>query len=81
MTARWLVPAIGRGHLRWVASRAGAVPVDAVGQLWATVPDDPEVRAAERAGGAPLDACPDSPAVRAVGAIAERLLEGEAQPG
>jgi MinD-like ATPase involved in chromosome partitioning or flagellar assembly len=38
------------------------------------VPDDPAVVAAERTGLAPLDAAPDAPAVRALVALAERLL-------
>ena len=38
------------------------------------VPDDPAIVAAERTGLAPLDAAPDAPAVRALVALAERLL-------
>jgi len=40
------------------------------------VPDDPAIVAAERAGAAPLDAAPTAPAVRALVALAERLLDG-----
>lgn len=37
------------------------------------VPEDPEVTRADRQGVAPIDAAPGSPAVRAVGELAERL--------
>ncbi|MGH3666357.1 MAG: hypothetical protein ACRDU8_09785 [Egibacteraceae bacterium] len=40
------------------------------------VPEDPQVIEADRAGQAPLDRAPHSPAVRALVAIAERLLTG-----
>lgn len=39
------------------------------------VPDDPAVVEAERRGAAPLDAAPDAPAVRALVALAESLLD------
>lgn len=39
------------------------------------VPDDLAIEAAEREGLAPLDAAPDSPAVRALVALADRLAE------
>lgn len=39
------------------------------------LPDDPAIVAAERAGVAPLDAAPDAPAVRALIALAQRLLK------
>ena len=38
------------------------------------VPDEPAIVAAERRGEAPLDAAPDSPGVRALVALADRLL-------
>ncbi|MBA3311349.1 MAG: AAA family ATPase [Nocardioidaceae bacterium] len=38
------------------------------------VPDDPAIGEAERRGVAPLDAAPDSPAVRALTSLAEELL-------
>ncbi len=37
------------------------------------VPDEPAIVAAERRGEAPLDAAPDSPGVRALVALADRL--------
>ena len=44
--------------------------------VFATVPLDPELAAAERAGVAPLDHAPGSPAVRAIEALADRLARG-----
>jgi CO dehydrogenase maturation factor len=41
----------------------------------AAVPADPAVSEAERLGLAPIDAAPEAPAVRAVAALAERLVE------
>ena len=41
----------------------------------AAVPADPAVSEAERLGVAPIDAAPEAPAVRAVAALAERLVE------
>ncbi len=38
------------------------------------MPDDPQVRAADREGVSPLDAVPDAPAVRALVALGESLL-------
>lgn len=40
-----------------------------------TVPDDPAIAAADRAGVAPLDFSPDAPAVLALVALGESLLE------
>ncbi|HWG72917.1 MAG TPA: hypothetical protein VG184_02550 [Acidimicrobiales bacterium] len=40
-----------------------------------SVPDDPAIVAADRAGVAPLDASPDAPAVRVLVGLGERLLE------
>lgn len=48
-------------------------------EVWA-VPEDPAVTAAEQAGRAVLDSDPDSPAVGALLALAERILGGEGQP-
>lgn len=42
------------------------------------VPHDPAVADAERRGRAPLDDCPDSPAVAAIGALATTLIDQEA---
>ena len=44
------------------------------GPVFATVPIDEEVRVAERSGLAPIDAVPDSSAVRAIEDLADRLF-------
>jgi CO dehydrogenase maturation factor len=50
---------------------------DALGDVeLVSVPEDPEVRAADRGGVSPLDAAPDAPAVRALLALGEQLLAG-----
>jgi hypothetical protein len=41
------------------------------------VPFDPEVAEAERQGLSPLDVCPDSPAIRAIGEVAELFVTQE----
>ena len=43
-------------------------------QLVGEVPFDSELAAAERRGGAPIDVAPDSPAVRAISALASTLV-------
>lgn len=40
-----------------------------------TVPEDPAIAAADRAGVAPLDSSPEAPAVRALVGLGERLIE------
>lgn len=42
-------------------------------ELLALLPDDPEVRRADREGVCPIDASPDAPAVRALAELAGRL--------
>ncbi|MGI9076796.1 MAG: hypothetical protein ACR2G6_05610 [Gemmatimonadaceae bacterium] len=44
------------------------------GSAVTVVPDDPAVRSADAGGNAPFDAAPESPAVRAVRALAESLV-------
>ncbi len=53
-----------------IARLRDAVP----GHEIVVVPDDPQVRAADREGVSPLDAVPDAPAVRALVALGESLL-------
>lgn len=43
-------------------------------ELVAVLPEDPAVRAADRAGACPLDHAPDSPAVAALDELASRLV-------
>jgi CO dehydrogenase maturation factor len=54
-----------------LAAIEAAVPLPLLG--W--IPFDPGLAGAERQGRAPIDALPTSPAVRAVGELATRLLE------
>lgn len=69
------------GRLIVVANRVrGEEDLDVIrsafpSQETVTVPDDPAIPAADRAGVAPLDASPDAPAVRALVDLGERLLE------
>lgn len=77
MTARRLLPLVGSVPVTIVANRFGDEP-DHPGLTGAVrVPFDPEVAEAERQGLAPLDSCPESPAVAAVSRLAD-LLSGQA---
>jgi CO dehydrogenase maturation factor len=71
---RWLLPdraaLIVTGHDDGSPAHEGLTP-------HVRVPHDPAVAAAERAGRAPLDACPDSPVIAAVTEIADLLLSGK----
>lgn len=81
LTARRLLPMVADVDALIVASQYGDEPDhEDLPPPWGRVPFDPEVRQAERRGRAPLDACPDAPAVRAVGDLVDRLLD-PAAPG
>jgi CO dehydrogenase maturation factor len=71
---RWLVPDVPAlvvtGHDDGSPPHEGLFP-------HVRVPHDPAVAAAERAGLAPMDACPDSPVISAVREIADLLLSGK----
>lgn len=43
---------------------------------YVVVPDDAAIRRADRDGVAPIDSAPDSPAVKAIGELAEMLARG-----
>ncbi|HUR17871.1 MAG TPA: hypothetical protein VMZ51_02905 [Acidimicrobiales bacterium] len=68
------------GRVIVVASRIrDNTDLEMVGKLFAgyevvPIPDDPAIVAADRAGVAPLDTAPDSPAVRALCELARGLL-------
>ncbi|HEX2117713.1 MAG TPA: AAA family ATPase, partial [Acidimicrobiales bacterium] len=80
MTARRLLPMVGERRLTIVANRFRDEP-DHPGLTPAIrIPFDPDLTQAEREGRSPFDACPDSPAVQAIGRLAELLLEQSAQP-
>jgi CO dehydrogenase maturation factor len=78
MTARRLLPMVGDRRLTVVYNRFRdeadhpGLPPDV------RIPFDPDVTQAEREGRAPVDARPDSPAIRAVGRLADLLVSGGA---
>jgi CO dehydrogenase maturation factor len=79
MTARRLLPMVADANPIIVASQyhdepdhPGLAPV-------ARIPFDPEVAEAERRGLSPLDACPDAPAMQAIAALTESLLDSRAR--
>lgn len=75
MTARRLLPLVADVPAIIVANRFTDEP-DHPGLFpLVRVPFDPAVAAAERQGVAPLDACPDSPAIEAIDHLADLLLE------
>lgn len=78
MTARRLLPMVGDDRSTIVvANRFGAEP-DHPGLLpLVRIPFDPDVAEAERRGLSPLGACPDSPAIAAIGRLADRFLAQE----
>ncbi len=74
MTARRLLPMVGDRRMTIVANRFRDEP-DHPGLLPAIrVPNDPGLTQAEREGRSPFEACPDSPAVEAIGRLADLLL-------
>lgn len=77
MTARRLRPIVDDVDVSMVANQV-ADGQDPPGVTPAfRIPFDPEAAAAERRGLAPLDACPDSPAVAAIGRLADALTRQE----
>lgn len=77
LTARRLLPMVGERDTIVVGNRFGDEP-DHAGLVPAVrVPFDPCVVHAEREGRAPMDACPTSPAIRAVGALGDAVLSRE----
>jgi CO dehydrogenase maturation factor len=80
MTARRLLPMVGEGRTTTVvANRFRDEPDHAGLAPQVRIPFDPDVAEAERQGLSPLDACPDSPAVRAIEAVAELFTAQTAQ--
>jgi CO dehydrogenase maturation factor len=77
MTARRLLPLVGDVPVTVVTNRFRDEPdhPGLAGEV--RVPFDPEVAEAHRQGLAPVDACPESPAVAAVARLAD-LLSGQA---
>ena len=77
MTARRLLPMLEERRLTVVSNRFRAEP-DHPGLAAAIrIPFDPELAEAERQGLAPLDACPDSPAIAALSRLASLFVNQE----
>ena len=78
MTARRLLPMVGEGrNTIVVANRFGGEPDHPGLPPLVRIPFDPDLAEAERRGLSPLDACPDSPAIAAIGRLADRFLAQE----
>ncbi len=77
LTARRLLPMVGERDTIVVANRVGDEPHHPGLAPRVRVPFDPCVVHAERQGRAPMDACPTSPAMRAVGTLGDVLLTKE----
>ncbi|MHB1533328.1 MAG: nucleotide-binding protein [Acidimicrobiales bacterium] len=74
MTARRLLTLVGPRPFEVISNRFRDEPDHPGLDPRARIPFDPDVVEAERRGLAPLDACPDAPAVTAVRQLAERHL-------
>ncbi len=77
LTARRLQPLIGDVPTTVIANKFREEPDHPGLHPALRIPFDPEVAEAERLGVAPLDYCPDSPAIRAIDELAERFLAQE----
>jgi MinD-like ATPase involved in chromosome partitioning or flagellar assembly len=74
MTARRLLPMVEGRRLTVVGNRFRDEPDHPGLEPAVRVPFDPDLTQAEREGLSPIDACPDSPAVAAIGRLADLLL-------
>jgi CO dehydrogenase maturation factor len=77
MTARRLLPMVEERRLTLVANRFRDEPDHPGLAARIRIPFDPDVAEAERQGLAPLDACPDSPAIAEIGRLAALLAHQE----
>ena len=77
LTARRLLPILGDVPVVMVANRFGDEPDHPGLEPVIRVPFDPDAAEAERRGIAPIDHCPDSPAVEAIEQLAELFLPQE----
>lgn len=77
LTARRLLPMVNDVPTVIVANRFKDEPDHEGLEPLVRIPYDPDVAAAERLGVAPLDYCPDAPAVKAVEQLAELFLPQE----
>jgi CO dehydrogenase maturation factor len=77
MTARRLLPMVEDRRLSVVSNRFRDEPDHPGLAAQIRIPFDPDLAEAERQGLAPLDACPDSPAVAAISRLAARFTNQE----
>ncbi|HEX2047446.1 MAG TPA: hypothetical protein VHF27_06760 [Acidimicrobiales bacterium] len=77
MTARRLLPMVEDRRLTVVSNRFRDEPDHPGLAARVRIPFDPDLAEAERQGLAPLDACPDSPAVAAIGRLAALFTNQE----
>ena len=77
MTPRRLLPMVEDRRLTLVSNRFRDEPDHPGLPARVRIPFDPELAEAERQGLAPLDACPDSPAIAAITRLAEMFLNQE----
>jgi CO dehydrogenase maturation factor len=82
MTARRLLPMVGEGRRTTIVANRFRDEPDHPGlAAKVRIPFDPDVAEAERQGLAPVDACPDSPAIAAIGALAALFVNEEVSLG
>lgn len=74
MTAHRLLPMVAEVNVLLMASQWRNEADHPGLDPWGRIPFDPAVRDAERQGLAPLDACPEAPAIRAMEELIDRLL-------
>ena len=74
MTARRLLPMVEGRRMTVVGNRFHDEPDHPGLPPDIRIPYDPDLTQAEREGLSPIDACPDSPVVKAVAELADRLL-------
>jgi CO dehydrogenase maturation factor len=79
MTARRLIPMVGERRMTIVANRWRDEPDHPGLDPAIRIPNDPALTQAEREGRSPFEACPDSPAVEALGRLADLLLAQAAE--
>lgn len=77
MTARRLLPILDDVDTAIVANQVEGEPDHPGLTPIVRIPTDPALADAERRGLAPLDACPDSPAIAAIAALADTLTHRE----
>jgi CO dehydrogenase maturation factor len=78
MTVRRLLPMVGEGRTTTILANRFRDEPDHPGLApRIRVPFDPDVAQAEREGLSPLDACPDSPAIRAIEQVADLFVSQE----